>query len=312
MFSDPVSIYSTSAESNQYFPAMAGAPAATIANDNIYVFYNRTYLTPLSTYVESALGCMQIPLPANPEQIDLETNMLNTAVGSTGGQDAFAVGSGFIAMTNSPGAATFQNMPYVFFNTGDGEIACCAGLTSTAQTVASSVAAACSPAVIIGPSTTPVVNVDDDNSIDVLYLFYVGSTAELTVDGTTYEVGTLQCRYTTDGVSWFNLDLGPSPSVNSNGVLPTMIDGNIYLFFSTGDARYYTIFPGLACVTGGGVGRAADTHADQPNGVQHGLLSGYLQRRVMVRHAGDRRNGLHTQGWLGHRAQWQLVLQPHA
>ncbi|WP_368566210.1 hypothetical protein [Pseudoxanthomonas sp. UTMC 1351] len=231
---------------------MTGAPAATVANGNIYVFFNSNYQTEYSSYVSGALGYMQIPLPANSEQA-LGTYPANLVNGTETLPDAYDVTNSAVTglvMANSPAAATFQNTPYVFFNTGNGAIAYCAGLASTPQTAASSVASACNPAVIAGTTTAPVTNAAGDNSIDVLYLFYIGSTTQQTHNGETYEVGTLLCCYTTNGVSWSDLDLGPSPSVNSNGVMLTKVDGQVYLFYSTLGVRYYTIFPGLDCVGG--------------------------------------------------------------
>ncbi|QSQ26609.1 hypothetical protein JY651_17470 [Pyxidicoccus parkwayensis] len=236
-------------------PIMTGRPAATIANGNIYMFYNCNAVstTPFTTDPPGALCYLQLTLPsAASQQLALPMATTQTAVGPAG-PDAIFNGTNFLAMANSPAAVTFQGVPYVFYNTGQGTIAGCAGLEAAPQTAASSVAASCSPAVVVGTSTTPVVNADDDNSVDVLYLFYVGSsTTQVSQDGKSYEAGKLLCRYTTDGVSWFDLDLSPAPSVNSEGVLATLVNGQLYLFYANCADSYYTIFPGLDVVTGEG------------------------------------------------------------
>ncbi|OLF53677.1 hypothetical protein [Pseudomonas chlororaphis] len=209
-------------------PVMANGPAATIANDDIYVFYNSTYQeTGTTTWVSGALAYLQIPLPADTQEINLGTYP-QTAVGCPSpypgtASEALTSGSGFIAMVNSPAAATLQGTPYVFFNTGKGEIGYCSDVTSvnTKTLVSGSVAADCTPAAVA--------------CNNVLYVFWVASGSDNT--------GALQCSYTLDGATWNALDFNPALSVNTEGVITTVCDGLVYLIYNLAGVTSYVILP---------------------------------------------------------------------
>ncbi|AZC31299.1 hypothetical protein PUP68_17645 [Pseudomonas chlororaphis] len=223
---------------NVYYPAMTGAPSATIANGNIYVFYNSTYLesSPELNYTSGALAYMQVPLPtADAQNVDLGTPAI-AAVGYNAG-DAYGQNSSFlsgdanfISMANSPASVTFNGTPYVFFNTGSGAINYLTNIaTGSAQNIpgASSVSSACSPAIVTFNG--------------VLYLFWVSSGSN--------DAGTLQCSYSLDGTTWGQIETSPSLTVTTKGVLACVANGQIYLMYQHDGTTYYDIFPEVTTQT---------------------------------------------------------------
>ena len=203
--------------------AMTRAPAATIANGEIYVFYNSTGS---NNVVAGVLAYLQLPLPANGEQISLSTNG-SMPVGRN--QETLYATSSFIAMANSPAAATFQGLPFVFYNTGTGGIGYCTDPTVNDPKVldSTSVASDCSPAVAV--------------CNNVLYVFWAASGSN--------NQGVLQCRYTLDGSTWGEIDLNPGLTVNTEGVIASVCDGLIYLIYSQNGVTYYDIFPQVTVQT---------------------------------------------------------------
>jgi len=247
----PFSIDQTTSDGgvdNVGYPAMTGAPSATIANGNIYVFYNSTYLesSPELKYTSGALAYMQMPLPtADTQNVELGTPAI-AAVGYNAGDsygnsygNVYGNNSGFlngdasfISMANSPASVTFNGTPYVFFNTGNGAINYFTNIaTGSAQTIpgASSVSSDCSPAVV-------TVN-------GVLYLFWVDSGSN--------DTGTLQCSYSSDGATWGQIETSPNLSVTTKGVLASVANGQIYLMYQQDGTTYYTVFPEVTTQTAG-------------------------------------------------------------
>ncbi|WP_144169963.1 hypothetical protein [Pseudomonas sp. Kh13] len=255
LIADPFSMDQTTSDGgvdNVYYPAMTGAPSATIANGNIYVFYNSSYLesSPKLNYTFGALAYMQIPLPtADTQNVELGTPAI-AAVGYNAGDsygdsygDVYGNNSGFlngaasfISMANSPASVTFNGTPYVFFNTGNGAINYFTNIaTGSAQNIpgASSVSSDCSPAIV-------TVN-------GVLYLFWVDSGSN--------DTGTLQCSYSSDGATWGQIETSPNLRVTTKGVLASVANGQIYLMYQQDGTTYYDIFPEVTTQTAGTVSK---------------------------------------------------------
>ncbi|UVK96940.1 hypothetical protein [Pseudomonas sp. B21-048] len=226
LFEGAVTIYNTDG-TPEYYPAMIGAPSATIANGNICLFYNGTSLEDTG-YVGGTLSYMQIPLPSSDSE-DPGLGYHSATAVVVGYDDMTQIG-GYVTVANSPAAATLQGVPYVFYNTGSNEVAYSAftdPASVSVQTLPGSLASNCSPAAVV--------------CNDALYVFWVGA-------GNNNQ-GSLQCQYTIDGASWAALDLSPCPMVNTLGVIASVCNGQIYLFYSQNDLNYYTIFPQVTSPT---------------------------------------------------------------
>ena len=183
----------------QNLPLMSGAPAATVANNDIYLFYNYTAYTygqtePTGHY----LAYMQIPLPSSPQAATLDYQFdLPTLVGNGGASP----------IANSPTAATFQSNPYVFFN-NNGSLAYYSDPSGGENILATSIESACSPSAIVYNNT--------------LYVFYVS-------DSLNSANGNLCVMYTQDGSTW-NQEASWL-SVAPQGVTANQYNDQIYIAY---------------------------------------------------------------------------------